>query len=58
MFQQQPLRFGVMVKDILRKERVLLGTVISIVTNTVGVKFNYSPNPNKLSDHFVGPGEG
>lgn len=34
MFQQQPLQFAVMVREILRKERVLLGTVRNLFTHT------------------------
>uniref|UniRef100_A0A7N8Y253 Signal transducer and activator of transcription n=1 Tax=Mastacembelus armatus TaxID=205130 RepID=A0A7N8Y253_9TELE len=34
-FQQQPLQFGVMVRDILRKERVLLSTVKSFLTKNI-----------------------
>ncbi|KAM8755445.1 signal transducer and activator of transcription 6 [Acanthopagrus schlegelii] len=39
MFQQQPLQFGVMVRDILRKERVLLSTPAQL------------PNPPQYPQH-------
>uniref|UniRef100_A0A7N8XC16 Signal transducer and activator of transcription n=1 Tax=Mastacembelus armatus TaxID=205130 RepID=A0A7N8XC16_9TELE len=56
-FQQQPLQFGVMVRDILRKERVLLSTVKSFLTKNIC----YQQYPNRESsflnlqdvDHLV-----
>ncbi|KAM4610102.1 signal transducer and activator of transcription 6 [Polymixia lowei] len=59
MFRQQPLQFGVMVRDILRKERVLLSKAPSKTPNLA--QFPQSPNREPASsapnmrdvDHLV-----
>lgn len=51
MFQQQPLQFGVMVSEILRKERVLLSTV-QLFISLSGLN-----GTKKMHDPVLDPGE-
>lgn len=55
MFQQQPLQFGMMVRDILRKERVLLSTTAQMPQTSQYATYPSSESSYRMQDvdHLV-----